>query len=256
MRRKILFALALMLAFTIFFTAISASAATQEYYDALYAVIIEAEACDPSKYTPESYQQLQVALDRAYNILERESVSSSVLQRTMLELSDAIKKLEPIVPDVPLDVSNLISTINTAIELKRDDYDLTDAEWESFQNQISLAENVLNDYALTQELADITAANLANLISQIEQRRIDLEDSDDTQSPDIMDDTEGTTIITDIVKPTVQATEKVTKVYPKSTTPFAQGGFIEIGCNASAAISALVIVGIIGSALVIKKKED
>ena len=43
---------------------------------------------------------------------------------------------------------------------------------------------------------------------------------------------------------------------PKSTTSVWDGGVIELGCDASLAISALAIVGMIGAAAVIKKKED
>lgn len=259
MKKKIFFTLALMLAFTISFAAISVSAAIQSYYDELYNAIVEAECYDESKYTPESYENLRSELDKAYDIIDRNNVSSYVVERVIASLNDAISNLEPITPEISVDTSALILMINTASDLRRENYDVTDEEWENFQSEISFAENMLNDYGLTQDLADLTANNLSVLISQIESRRI-FEDFDDfekeeTLPNDIPDNKESATIIIS-TETLPKPTEKVTRVYPKSTTPFAQGGFVEIGCGASAAISALVVVGIIGSALVIKKKED
>ena len=40
------------------------------------------------------------------------------------------------------------------------------------------------------------------------------------------------------------------------TEPLSQGGFVYLGCDATIALSALAVVGIIGAAVAIKKKED
>ena len=138
--------------------------------------------------------------------------------------------------------------------MQRGDYSVTDAEWSDFQGQIRTTE-----YALSNgNEADIinNANNLYSLVNNIKARKNNGDAIGVFPNPDssIKIDSvmgEGQFSIDNGV--IIVQTEKV---MPKSTAEFAKGGFVYLGCGSTVAASALVIVGIIGAALAIKKKED
>ena len=172
-----------------------------------------------------------------------------------------------------VDKSQLEALIAKANSLKRNDFDIDEGVWNDFQIQIIASENTLNNKKSTQKNIDDAKNNLSLMLEIVEQFRVVNEEEGETEEvvPEFTENRipnvetnitvqpiipSESVIVSDVVNSNASQTKPAPETRPKSTTPFLQGGFIEIGCDASIAFSALAVVGIIGSALVIKRKHN
>lgn len=267
MRKVFLVILAMIFVFSALFVSISISAATVDKTE-LQTLVSKAENLEMENFNTTIYawNLFLSELEYAQNVLGEPNATQAHVNVAVRDLSDAIARLgREIVQTEAVDTTELRDVIATAIEYSRADFDVDDITWNDFQVELAEAITIFSNQNNTQEIIDNAKNNLIIAMEALEQYRVAVEDDttdpSSTQGPngenggDIQSDT-PTESETVTAKPTKPATEYVEQTRPKSTTPFLQGGFIELGCDASVAFSALAIVGIIGSALVIKKKRD
>ena len=260
MKRIFSLILIIILAISMFSVAISVSAAN---YSELESTLAEAneKLSESSKYTGTSIGMLQTAYDRAYEVYERAMIGMAdqdEIDNETATLRDKIDSLSPASGGSSLtgaDKTRLQAAITKAKTFQKNDYDVTNTEWDMFQSKITTAEAAASNEMYTQAQINTFVTVLEAAIEDMEARKKFSVDSETTANTGAASES---TLVTEATAPraTNPPTEKVTKVYPKMTEPLSQGGFVYLGCDASIAISALAVVGIIGAAIAIKKKED
>ena len=260
---KRIFSLILIVILTVsaFSAAISVSAVN---CSELQAAIYEANLrlSESSKYTDMSIAMLDAAYKNACEVYERAMIDMADQD----EIDNETATLRDRIDNLSLasgggsslsgaDKTKLQAAITKAKTFQKNDYDVTNTEWDMFQSKITTAESAAANEMYTQSQIDSFAAVLEAAIEDMEARKKFSVDSETTANTGAASES---TLVTDATAPreTTPPTEKVTKVYPKMTEPLSQGGFVYLGCDASIAISALAVVGIIGAAIAIKKKED
>ena len=211
--------------------------------------VFQKSLTDAKKLTSSSYANTQDKIDLAYNELQQsiENLGPSISVDTGNSNPD-ISESEAV------DKSELELLIIEAKSWKKSEYDVLDWEWNNFIADIEMANAVFESDGSTQSEVDYAKTNLYNAMNEMRQKKFgNQKPGFETTPPETMP-----SIQTDVQTETVYIphTEKPTETLPKSTTPVLQGGFVELGCGSSIAISALAVVGIIGAALTVKKKED
>lgn len=265
MKKVFLVILAMIFVFSVLSASITISAATVDKTE-LAALVTKAENLSMENFNTTIYawNMFSSELEYAKNILANPNVTQSEVNYSVQDLSDAIARLgREVVQTEAVDKSDLKALIDEAIMWKRADFTVDNSLWNELQGEIANAIMTFNNTSSTQQNIDNAINNLVTVMDIVYQYKAedDIVDSKETQSPNVETNVTAQPIVpTESVvatsKPIVSGTKPMTETRPKSTTPFLQGGFIELGCDASIAFSALAIVGIIGSALVIKKKHD
>lgn len=271
MKKAFLIILALIFAFSMFSTSILTSAETVDKSE-LFALVSEAEKINKNNYANNTiaWKMFEMKLNEARELLDRNYVTQDEIAEMVFNLQYAINSLgEPIYSDTEsVDKSELEALIAEAFSWEASDFKkITVEQWVNFQDEIKAARYTLQSKYASQE--DVDAAK-NNLVAAMDAMRA-LKNIDEFESAEVTElpATQTPPVQTDIVikpinpndsatvvGPNSSTAKPATETRPKSTTPFLQGGFIEIGCDATVALSALVIVGIIGAAVAIKKKED
>lgn len=268
MKKVFLVLLAMIFVFSVFCTSISISAATVDK-TALSELVTQAADFQSINYDSGAiaWKLFEMKLEEAQAVLADPNATQIEVNDAKKQLQDAIDRLgRQVEATEPIDKSVLETLISQAVAYNKSDFDIDNTLWNDFQAKLANAIMVFNGDKISQQDVDNAKNNLMLAMEIVEQYRKGA-DGDSTQpsytqnpngennnSTGGVASTEATSVVT--AKPTKPATEPEPETRPKSTTPFLQGGFIEIGCDASVAISALAIVGIFGSVLVIKKKRD
>ena len=276
MKRKILSVFIVITVAVMLFGTISVSAYEYEYdveIDKLSALVEEAEKFEFEHYSISqlTWAVFQNKLNNARTLVDSVYIiPQDEIDIAYNELNQAIENLGPssYVETEPVDTSELEALIAEAASWEYADFNVDIEKWLEFQAEIDVARSVFQIQNFTQQSVDAVKNNLALVMEMLEPFRkaeelpnIGSSQIQQTEMPPMRTDIAFQPIVpngSDIVlvpnSPIITTPVKETR--PKSTTPFLQGGFIEIGCDASIAISALVVVGIIGAAVAIKKKED
>ena len=272
MKRKVLSAFIIILVVVMMLGTISVSAYQYEYdveIDKLYALVEEAEKFEFEHYNTSSltWAIFQKSLTDANKLLNStDTVSQDNVDLAYNELKQAIENLGPsnYVDNENSDTENPESEAVNKSELelliveakswKKTEYDVANWEWSNFLAEIEMANAVFESDGSTQSEVDYAKKNLSNAMNEMRSKKItnqtpDFETTPLETMPSIQTERPSETVY-------IPQTEKPKETLPKSTAPLSQGGFIEIDCGSSIAISALAIVGIIGAALTVKKKED
>ena len=204
---------------------------------ALSAVFEQYNALNESDFTPKTWEALQVAVAGATAVLKDESATQAEVDTATTVLEDAIEALE-----LPGDKAKLETAITAAKNLVKSDYAVTTLVWNVFQKAIEDAEEVLADVNATQEDVDKALADLEEKVNSLESG-----DVTDEKNPPVNDDNNKD----ENDDEDADATEAPATDAPATDAPAPANK----GCGSTVALSALAIVGVIGTALVIKKRD-
>ena len=194
---------------------------------ALDAAIAEAKKFAELEYTPNTFNPLKEALAAAEALSANADATQSDVDAATKAVNDAIAALVK-----RADKSALQPAIDEAkktIDLK-EYYQGNTVAWRMFENQYNKLVALLTDDNAVQADVDSAIADLAAKKAELVV-------------------TEGMTLPTEPTETDAPATDA-----PATDAPAADSGCG--GCGSSAALSALAIVGVIGTAVVLKKKED
>ena len=222
--------------------AMNAEAASYMAVDktALNAKIAEVKAMNSAEYTASTWAILAAALEAAEAVATDANALTVMVESALAAMNKAIETLGK-----PGDKTALNAKIAEAEALKKDDYKVTALTWNVFTKCIEDAKAVAADPDATQGDIDLALSNLVTKMGELEPKAPAAPEGGDTPA-----ETEPSTdkpAETNKPAEETEATEKKTE----ETEEEKKGG-----CGSSVALSALAIVGVIGTAIVIKKKED
>lgn len=256
MKKIFLCILTLIFVISLLCTSISVSAVEVNKSD-LQTLVMHAKTLQMSDYNVSRlvWEEFQWAIRDAELILNNNVTQSEVdymFEELAMKMADITSS--NVVQPEGVDKSRLEALVQEVSSWKMEDYDVSAEEWASFQEEIAGAQRALTVENVTQEAMDAASEYFEGVVESMSQKKKAADNSNNES--DLSSDSETETATQSETKRTSRETVDKYETRPKSTTPFFKGGFIELGCDASVAISALAIVGIIGSALVIKKKHD
>ena len=220
----------------------SAIAALTERADksALEEEIAKTAILNKNDYTPATWSVLESALDMANSIVSDLDATDDDVTTAKNAITAAIAGLV-----APGNKTDLNAKITEAKKLKKTDYNISGLIWSVFEQALETAEEISADENAVQTEIDVALADLIEAIEDLGEKKApsaDVPEQDDEEEEDTEEEEDEETEAPATKAPATQA--------PAATTP--QAG----GCGSSVALSALAIVGVIGTALVVKKKED
>ena len=204
---------------------------------ALDAAIADAKKFAELDYTPNTFNPLKEALAAAEALSANAEATQSDVDVATKAVNDAIAALVK-----RADKSALQPAIDEAkktIDLK-EYYQGNTVAWRMFENQYNKLVALLADDNATQADVDSAIADLAAKKAELVV-------------------TEGMTLPTEPTETDAPATDAPATDAPATDAPATDAPAADSGCGgcgSSAALSALAIVGVIGTAVVLKKKED
>jgi tetratricopeptide (TPR) repeat protein len=206
-----------------------------------------ATVADANAFTPATYETFKAVYDAVVALRAQANVPQSVADAALAELNTAIASLEK-----RANTTALKAALDEAKTLKEDEWNGDKIKWKMFANAIAEAEALLANENATQAQVDKVVEDLAFRKSELVKVE---KPADPTPAPgdpvDPGDPGDGTE------KPTEKVTDKETeKDTEKGTETEKETEEEKKGCGSSVALSALAIVGVIGTAVVLKKKED
>lgn len=206
-----------------------------------------ATVADANAFTPATYEAFKAIYDAVVALRAQANVPQSVADAALAELNTAIASLEK-----RANTTALKAALDDAKTLKEDEWNGDKIKWKMFANAIAEAEALLANENATQAQVDKVVEDLAFRKSELV--KVD-KPATPTPAPgdpvDPGDPGDGTE------KPTEKVTDKETeKDTEKGTETEKETDEEKKGCGSSVALSALAIVGVIGTAVVLKKKED
>ena len=251
MRRILIVILAIALVFS--FCAVSVCAADLEALPPdkreLEALVAEAQTFRRDQYevSEEEWVYFLDKLIRAEEVLMTDYVYQTYVDNALYDLQYAISVLKS--SEKSVDKNKLQQIIESAMRLEKQNYFISQTRWDEFQMAIYFANETLEDENARQIEVDDACESLRDWMLSLSQFEVGIGGEETDIATDVI------IIESDIEKyPPVK--DVIIPEEPKSTTSVWDGGVIELGCDASLAISALAIVGMIGAAALIKKKED
>ena len=200
------------------------------------------------KYTPATFNPFKAAYDVAVALKAGTNVPQTAVNKAVAALNAALAVLEK-----RADTTTLKANLEAAKQLKEEEWNGNKIAWKMFANAIAAAEELLANENATQAEVDKVADDL--IARQTDLVKVEAP-ADPTPAPgdpvdpgDPGDETE---------KPTEKATGDETEKDTEKATETEKETEEEkkSGCGSSVALSALAIVGVIGTAVVLKKKED
>ena len=204
---------------------------------ALTAKLNEAAALNKADYTSASWTALEAAITAANTVKSDVNATQDDVNTALTNLTSAIEALAK-----PGNNATLKAEIEEAKKLKQEDFDsMTALGWELVQMEIANAEAVIANPDATQAEIDEALAKLKNQIATLIPKN-NAGGQGGNSGADSSVESE-TTIET-------SSNETTLETPPETEAP--KSG----GCGSSVAISAIAIVGVIGSAIALKKKED
>ena len=202
----------------------------------LAAKLTEIEALNEAEYTAETWAILKEAYLAAKAMNENADALQVQVDTVLAALVSAQSKLGK-----PGDPTALLAKIAEAEALKMEDFNVTALTWNVFVKAIEDAKAVAANANATQGDIDVALSALADKMASLEPKAPAPSDPSAPSDPE-----------TDAPATDAPATEAPATDAPATEAPKEDKG----GCGSSVALSALAIVGVIGTALVIKKKED
>ena len=202
----------------------------------LAAKLTEIEALNEAEYTAETWAILKEAYLAAKAMNENADALQVQVNAALAALVDAQSKLGK-----PGDPTALLAKIAEAEALKMEDFNVTALTWNVFVKAIEDAKAVAANANATQGDIDVALNTLAEKMASLEPKAPAPSDPSAPSDPE-----------TDAPATDAPATDAPATDAPATEAPKEDKG----GCGSSVALSALAIVGVIGTALVIKKKED
>ena len=214
--------------------------ATAANKTALDAAIKAADAivAEKAKYKDTNWAAFTVALKNAKDVFSGTVYSQSAVDKATSTLKTATLTLVKIG-----DKTALKTAIDTAKTYTKEKYSGDAMKWALFDKALKAAEAVYASDNVDQTEIDDAKAELESTQSKLVESTPD-EGTDDEEEAE-----EGEGAESEIIEEEV--TEEVTEGGNESTDAGKKKK-----CGSSVAVSALAIVGVIGTALVIKKKED
>ena len=134
--------------------------------------------------------------------------------------------------EAPLNTTDINAAIAKAEALNKDDYAAWDSMWEALTSAVSNAKAVIADETSTQEDITLALENINKAVAKIEGMKK-----------------------TEIPEPEAPATEAPKQTETTDTNAEPKPGTDDSGCGSSIALSAIVTVGAVGTALTVKKKR-
>ena len=214
--------------------------ATAANKTALDAAIKAADAivAEKAKYKDTNWAAFTVALKNAKDVFSGTVYSQSAVDKATSTLKTATLTLVKIG-----DKTALKTAIDTAKTYTKEKYSGDAMKWALFDKALKAAEAVYASDNVDQTEIDDAKAELESTQSKL------VESTPDEGTDDEEETEEGEGAESEIIEEEV--TEEVTEGGNESTDAGKKKK-----CGSSVAVSALAIVGVIGTALVIKKKED
>ena len=196
-------------------------------------------------YTPMSWEAFQKIVAKATALKTNEDATQADVDAALAELESAIKN----VLAKPGDKTKLIAAIEAAKKLEKKNYDTSAMTWGVFEMSIDDAQTIVDDPNATQGAVDLALETLEGNIKKLGDPVSDKPSTDDKDANDDADaedgeDEEGE----ETEAPATQA--PATQAPATTPAPEKKGG-----CGSSVALSALAIVGVIGTAVVLKKRN-
>ena len=222
------------------------------YTEELESLVIEAKKMRRGQYetTDEKWEYFEGSLDYAEELLAKENVPQTYIDNALNDLRYAISAIE--MSYTPVNKDELMAKIEEAMSLEKKNYFVNQTRWDEFQEAIYFANVVLEDEDALQVEVEAARKSLRDWLLMLAKLRIEYGVNESDKATDITD-VDDYPPIKDVIIPE-EPIQRETN--PKPTTSVWDGGVIELGCDASLAISALAIVGMIGAAALIKKNED
>lgn len=221
--------------------AVKALIANPADWSALDAAISTGSAFAEDKFTPITYAPFKAAYDAAVALRAAANVPQTAVNKALAALTAAIEAIEE-----RADFTALKAALEEAKKLVKEEWNGNAIAWKMFENSITAAEAFLQNINTTQAEVDKVTADLVS-------RRADLVKVEKPATPE-NNETEApkeTTAPQETEAPKATESSKATETEAPAADEEGCGG-----CGSSAAISAIALVSVIGTAVVIKKKED
>ena len=214
---------------------------------ALKTLIDECKTLVESEHTADSWAPFATALKAADDYYNDENALPSALKGITDALTKAKKALAKFGDKTPL--KTLIDECKT---LKEADWQGNATAWKMFVKGIAAAEEIYNKDGATQQ-------EIAGIIDELTYKKDSLKATAKTDAPGTPGASEGENGASDAPETEAPADDAETAAptdgeetdAPEEETEAKKGG-----CGSSIALSALAVIGVVGTALVIKKKED
>ena len=212
---------------------------------ALAASIAAAEALKQADYVSTSWATLAAPLAAAKAANESTEITQSEINAAKAALDAAVAALVK-----RGDKTELKALIEEYKALKESDWNGNTTAWGMFLKGIEAAEKLCDD-------ADASEADIAGMITDLKDRKAALKASTgnegaegDAPTTDTPADDAETEAPADGAETEAPADDAETEAPADDETEAKKG------CGSSIALSALAVIGVVGTALVIKKKED
>lgn len=232
----------------------AAVAAVEEAFNALVAIPADWSELDSfitigsvvkgEDFIPNTYNPFKAAYDAAVALRASTNVPQTKVDLAYEALRDALAALIK-----RADITALKAAYDEAKELKEEEWNKNAIAWRMFANSLASAEALLADENATQAQVDDVVADLAARKAELEAAD-PVAPSDPVTPADPTDPGETDAPATDAPETEDKDDEDKDKDDDKKDEE-KKGG-----CGSSVALSALAIVGVIGTAVVLKKKED
>ena len=214
---------------------------------ALKTLIDECKTLVESEHTADSWAPFATALKAADDYYNDENALPSALKGITDALTKAKKALAKFGDKTPLK-----ALIDECKALKEADWQGNATAWKMFVKGIAAAEEIYNKDGATQQ-------EIAGIIDELTYKKDSLKATAKTDAPGTPGASEGENGASDAPETEAPADDAETAAptdgeetdAPEEETEAKKGG-----CGSSIALSALAVIGVVGTALVIKKKED
>ena len=222
--------------------AVDALEAKPADWTALDALISAGSAITLDAYTPNTYNPFKVVYDEAVALRAATNVPQTKVNSMVAKLTAVLEAVEK-----RADKTALQAAYDDAKTLKEEEWNADKIVWKMFANALTTAEALLADDNATQADVDTATAAIAERKAALKAVEAPAENGGNGEAGESEGDekeTKDTTAAT-------EATDKTTDTEAPAATEEKKGG-----CGSSVALSALAIVGVIGTAVIVKKKED
>ena len=212
---------------------------------ALKTLLDECKALVESEYTADSWAPFATALKAADDYYNNENALPSALKGITDALTKAKKTLAKFGDKTPLK-----TLIDECKALKEADWQGNATAWKMFVKGIAAAEEIYNKDGATQQ-------EIAAVIDDLSYKKESLKATEKTDAPGASEGENGTADGTETKAPAddaetaAPADDAATEAPADDETEAKKDG-----CGSSIALSALAVIGVVGTALVIKKKEN
>ena len=206
----------------------------------LNAEITKAAALKEADYTPDSWTALKAALDAANTVKDNLDATVTEVKNAKEALTAAIEGLA-----APGDKTALNAKIAEVGNYKKDEFNVSGLIWSVFEQALETAKFVSGNASATQTEINTALEDLKDAVADLGEKKAPSANVPEEEEEEEEEEVEEEEVETDAPATQAPATQA------PATTPAPK----KEGCGSSVALSALAIVGVIGTALVIKKKD-